>query len=89
MLLVGEVPKGAVPRILLTPDETNQLNVGPTSPLAPLVSLTTHIPQYGEVILSWNYLFVWNEHCVPADDFEPCVDLRRALAPGPLMGFPI
>ena len=29
MLLVGEVPKGAVPRILSTPDETNQLNVSP------------------------------------------------------------
>ena len=43
MLLAGDIPKGAVPRILFTPDETNQLNVSPTSPLAPLVSLTAHI----------------------------------------------
>lgn len=86
MLLVGDVPKGAVPRTLLTPSETNQLNVSPLALCAPLVSLTTHISKYGEVIMAWHYLFVWNEHCMSADDFEPCVDIRRALAPEPLMG---
>jgi len=49
------------------------------------LTLTTHISQHGEVIVAWDYLFVWNEYCLSADDFEPCVDLRRVLAPEPLM----
>jgi hypothetical protein len=49
----------------------------PHQPLPPLISLTSHILQHGEVIIAWNYLFTWNEHCLSADDFEPCVDLRE------------
>jgi len=39
MLQVGEVPKGAIPRTLSSPDETNWLEVSPTS----LEPLDTHI----------------------------------------------
>ena len=89
MLLVGEVPRDAVPRILSSPDETNELKVRAQSAFLPLlVSLTPTVSQHGEVIVAWNYLFTWNErYCLTANDFEPYV-VRHLTCVRPLTRVP-